>query len=439
MSIQDNNNAQGYTAPGAATGYDPVTGTPYDPAGAPPPPQPPYGYPPPPAPGSPNPMLAGLLGFIPGVGAMYNGQFAKGIAHIAIFAVFVSLANHVSGIFALLVAGWIFYMVFEAYQTAAARRDGQPLPDPFGLNNIGERFGFHSSSSADLNRAWSQTMGRMPGAAPVMEESRYDAATGATYYTRTESTGTSTYHVDPQGNVTGAQGWNTPPVPPVEPPPAYQRPFDPAQPPYGSPYGVPPVPPVPPPAGYGVPPVPPVPGMPPARCNTLPIGAIWLIGLGVLVLLGSWHPFSFLAGEAMGGFFLIALAAFLFVRRYMTLRQVFPEGSPVRPWENPGSYKGPVILFVVGLLTVLDNLHVVEWDRSWPLLLIAIGGVMLAERAMQNRLIQNVPYPPYSGDPAAYAPPAPAKDEPVSFVPRSTHMEDDLSRNDEGRNEQEGR
>ena len=31
------------------------------------------------------PGLAFVLGFIPGVGAMYNGQFAKGLAHVAIF------------------------------------------------------------------------------------------------------------------------------------------------------------------------------------------------------------------------------------------------------------------------------------------------------------------------------------------------------------------
>src|SRR5437879_1754407 len=42
------------------------------------------GGPYPPTPGAPNPMLAALLGIIPGVGAMYNGQFAKGIVHLII-------------------------------------------------------------------------------------------------------------------------------------------------------------------------------------------------------------------------------------------------------------------------------------------------------------------------------------------------------------------
>jgi TM2 domain-containing membrane protein YozV len=92
--------------------------------------------------GTPHPMLAALLGFIPGVGAMYNGQYAKAIAHVLIFAVLASLSDH-SGIFGILVAAWVFYQVFDAYQTALARRDGMPLPNPFGLNDIAQRLGIH--------------------------------------------------------------------------------------------------------------------------------------------------------------------------------------------------------------------------------------------------------------------------------------------------------
>ena len=87
-----------------------------------------------------HPVLAGLLGFIPGVGAMYNGQFVKALAHVLIFAVFVSLSDK-SVVFGLLVAAWVFYQVFDAAQTAKARRDGLPLPNPFGLNDLGIRLG----------------------------------------------------------------------------------------------------------------------------------------------------------------------------------------------------------------------------------------------------------------------------------------------------------
>jgi TM2 domain-containing membrane protein YozV len=109
---------------------------------------------PPPAPGEPSPGLAALLGLIPGVGAMYNEQYGKGIVHLIVFAVLVSLSHDV-GIFGLFVAGWMCYMVVEAYHTARARRDGTPLPNPFGLNDISERMGF--------GRAWP---GNSPGAPP---------------------------------------------------------------------------------------------------------------------------------------------------------------------------------------------------------------------------------------------------------------------------------
>jgi Domain of unknown function (DUF5668)/B-box zinc finger len=93
-----------------------------------------------------HPVLAGLLGFIPGVGAMYNGQFVKALAHVLIFAVFVSLSDK-SFVFGLLIAAWVFYQVFDAAQTAKARRDGLPLPNPFGLNDLGAKLGIAPPAS----------------------------------------------------------------------------------------------------------------------------------------------------------------------------------------------------------------------------------------------------------------------------------------------------
>ena len=90
---------------------------------------------PPPASG-PNPTSAAVLGLIPGVGAMYNGQFVKGFIHVIVFAVLVSLAGYY-GIFGIFIAAWIIYQSFEAYHVAKALRDGQPPPDPFGLNELG--------------------------------------------------------------------------------------------------------------------------------------------------------------------------------------------------------------------------------------------------------------------------------------------------------------
>ena len=89
---------------------------------------------------SASPGLAAVLGFIPGVGAFYNGQFAKGFVHVFIFAVLVHLANS-ADFLGLLVMAWLFYMVFDAYTTAKARQLGQPIPDHLGLNALLASFG----------------------------------------------------------------------------------------------------------------------------------------------------------------------------------------------------------------------------------------------------------------------------------------------------------
>src|ERR1700735_2832489 len=104
----------------------------------------PVPLPPPPMPGEPNPGLAALLGFIPGVGAMYNGQYAKGIVHLIVFAILITLADE-PGIFGLFIACWGVCQILEAHHTARAGRDGTPLPNPFGLNDLGERLGFGKS------------------------------------------------------------------------------------------------------------------------------------------------------------------------------------------------------------------------------------------------------------------------------------------------------
>ena len=84
----------------------------------------------------PNPSAAAVLGIIPGVGAMYNGQYFKGLIHVVIFVVIISITTHY-GLFGLFIPAWVLYQSFEAFHTAKAIREGQPLPDPLGLNEVG--------------------------------------------------------------------------------------------------------------------------------------------------------------------------------------------------------------------------------------------------------------------------------------------------------------
>jgi len=87
-----------------------------------------------------HPGLALILGFIPGVGAIYNGQYAKGLIHAVVFGLLVSIVSSMHGslepLFALLIAAWVFYMAFEAYHTARKRRYGVAVEEFSSLFDV---------------------------------------------------------------------------------------------------------------------------------------------------------------------------------------------------------------------------------------------------------------------------------------------------------------
>ncbi|HEX8985466.1 MAG TPA: DUF5668 domain-containing protein [Bryobacteraceae bacterium] len=81
-----------------------------------------------------SPGLAFVLGLIPGVGAIYNGQYAKGVVHVVVFGLLISIvsAGDLRGLeplFGLLIAIWYFYMPFEAYHTARKRQLGETVDE----------------------------------------------------------------------------------------------------------------------------------------------------------------------------------------------------------------------------------------------------------------------------------------------------------------------
>lgn len=83
----------------------------------------------PPAATGTSPGLAFVLGLIPGVGAIYNGQYAKGVVHGVIFGMLISIisSNTLHGmepLMGLLLSVFYFYMPFEAYHTARKRQLG---------------------------------------------------------------------------------------------------------------------------------------------------------------------------------------------------------------------------------------------------------------------------------------------------------------------------
>jgi Domain of unknown function (DUF5668) len=76
--------------------------------------------------GSGRAHKAAALGVIPGLGAIYNGDYWKALIHVLIFGVIISLINRAPGLFVPLLVAWIFYMPFDAYRTAQARETAGP-------------------------------------------------------------------------------------------------------------------------------------------------------------------------------------------------------------------------------------------------------------------------------------------------------------------------
>jgi cell wall-active antibiotic response 4TMS protein YvqF len=86
----------------------------------------------------PSPVLAFFLGMIPGVGAVYNGQYMKGLFHVLILGLLISIlssgeARGFEPLFGILIPSFWTYMCIEAYHTAKKRRSGETVNDASGL------------------------------------------------------------------------------------------------------------------------------------------------------------------------------------------------------------------------------------------------------------------------------------------------------------------
>jgi hypothetical protein len=205
--------------------------------------------------GGPNPSVAGVLGLIPGVGAMYNGQYFKGLIHVVIFVVIISITTHY-GLFGLFIPAWILYQAFEAYHTAKAIRDGQPLPDPLGLNEVGNWLNLGGPQSRTVQPNAPGFGQPAPGSGPAPGTAGYQQVPYAQY--------------------------QAPPTPP----------------------------------GYVDPAVPPTPPVPPVFWKRKePIGALILIGFGFLLLLNQLDYLSERFVHLLWPLIIIGLGVWLIARR----------------------------------------------------------------------------------------------------------------------------
>ena len=234
------------------------------PAGAVPPAFVPPPVPPPPgvltSSSGPNPTVAGILaGIFPfGVGAVYTGQYAKGLAHLAIFGLLIAGCNVNGSEFLPVVCGlgiaffWV-YQIMDAVRSARAIQSGMAPPDPYGLA-----------------------------------------------------------------------------------------------------------------ASFG--------GGTKAETSKVPTGGIVLILLGVVFLLHTIGAFEF-GFDRFWPVLLLILGAWLFARNY----GVLGSSCQTDPITAKRRLMGPAILFTIGLLWLLENFNGPGFHRTWPIILLVVGGVRLIQ------------------------------------------------------------
>jgi hypothetical protein len=270
--------------------------------------------PPPPPPGSgsgPNPTVAGILaGFFPfGVGAVYTGQYAKGLAHLAIFALLIAGINAADShgsdaLETISIFGLVFFIVcqiIDAVRSARAIQAGLPAPDPYGL--------------------------------------------AATF------------------------------------------------------------------GGGGK-----------IETSKIPMGAIVLILLGVLFLL---HTMGLELGlDRFWPFILIAVGGWLFARNWGLAGQCAGRCQCARCRSR--RLMGPVVLLTLGFLFLFESMGRIGFGRTWPILLLVIGGVKLFQSSASaeghNPFLGSCATP--AGGPIPPVPPVPPAppDPPVPPVPPTSEV-----------------
>jgi len=93
-----------------------------------------------PPPDAPHPVLSGVLGFVPGLGAVYNGQYVKGLIHVILFGLLMTIATNVEHglepLFVPLILAFYLYMPIEAVRTAKALHRGETVDELSGMVGV---------------------------------------------------------------------------------------------------------------------------------------------------------------------------------------------------------------------------------------------------------------------------------------------------------------
>jgi len=110
--------------------------------------------------------------------------------------------------------------------------------------------------------------------------------------------------------------------------------------------------------------------------NSVPTGAVVLIGLGLVFLLHTVGLFEF-GIDRFWPVILIVFGGWLFVRRWGLLGASDAVCNCDRCRMR--CIMWPAILVTLGVLFLMDNLNGPGFERTWPLILLVIGAVKLLQ------------------------------------------------------------
>jgi hypothetical protein len=126
--------------------------------------------------------------------------------------------------------------------------------------------------------------------------------------------------------------------------------------------------------------------VPPGR--RFPVGAAWLIGLGLLFLLSNLAPEWRIAGRWLIPIVLAGLAFWLLYRRVELVRATTGATDQDHAHASEAArrlacqVRWPVMLLVLAVLFALQAAHVLTIGQTWPVLFIALGALLLLERTL---------------------------------------------------------
>jgi hypothetical protein len=141
----------------------------------------------------------------------------------------------------------------------------------------------------------------------------------------------------------------------------------------------------------------------------VPVGAVVLIGLGVLFLL---HTMGIMENgfERFWPLILIFLGGWMFYRNYERSRRICICGRCSTRW-----LMGPTMVLTTGILFLFHTMDIADLDRTWPAWILAVGIVKLLQSSASSvGHVGPLPTAPPTAAPPPPPPPAPSNPGPSS-------------------------